>query len=79
MNKLSIVGIRVDNRGDHATRVQDVLTSHGTKIVGRFGVPTPDKRDGLITVIMDAEDDDVQHLTNKLSQISGVAVDSISL
>lgn len=34
MDKLNIIGIRIDNRGDHAASVQEVLTRYGTNISG---------------------------------------------
>ncbi len=79
MNQLNIVGIRVDNRDDHATGVQKVLTNYGTKIAGRFGVPFPDKHAGLIAVVMDAESKDVQRFVNDLREIEGVAVSSMKV
>lgn len=78
MTDLNIVGIRVDNRGDHATSVQHVLTSYGTKIIGRFGVPAPDKTDGLIAIVMKADTGDVQRLSDDLSEIEGVTVNSMN-
>ncbi|MEN6461394.1 MAG: hypothetical protein ABFC94_08515 [Syntrophomonas sp.] len=79
MTDLNIVGIRVDDRGDHAANVQHVLTSYGSKIIGRFGVPAPDKTDGLIAIVMKADTSDVQRLSNDLRKIEGVTVDSMNL
>jgi putative iron-only hydrogenase system regulator len=76
---LNIVGIRVDGRGDHATHVQHVLTSYGTKIIGRFGVPAPDKEDGLIAIVMKAEESDIKSLSEDLSNIEGVSVNSMDV
>lgn len=79
MTSLNIVGIRVDDRGDHATHVQHVLTSYGTKIIGRFGVPAPDKTDGLIAIVMKADESDIKSLSQDLSNIDGVTVSSMSV
>ncbi|MEA4925190.1 MAG: hypothetical protein VB084_07730 [Syntrophomonadaceae bacterium] len=79
MDKLNIIGIRVDNRGDHATSVQKVLTSYGTKISGRFGVPARDKRDGLIAIVMEGDEKEVQSLTRDLLDIKGVDVNSMNI
>jgi len=77
MKKLNVIGIRVDDRDDHAASVQKVLTNYGKKISGRFGVPAHDKHDGLITLIMEADSEDVQSFTADLRNIEGVAVNSM--
>lgn len=79
MNNLNIVGIRIDDRGDHAISVQNVLTSYGSKIIGRFGVPSPHKTDGLIAVVMEADDSDINKLSQELGNINGVTVNSMHM
>ncbi len=79
MSDLNIVGIRLDDRSDHASSVQKVLTNYGDQIVGRFGIPTPDKQDGLIAVVIEAESSDVQCLTDDLRKIDGVIANSLNL
>ena len=79
MHKMNLIGIRVDDRDDHAASVQKVLTNYGTKISGRFGVPAPDKHDGLIAIVMEADTNDVQRLTSDLRNIEGVVVNSMSV
>ncbi len=79
MKRLNIIGIRVDDRDDHADNVQKVLTTYGTKISARFGIPAPDKHDGLIAILMEADTSDVQHLTSDLRNIEGVTVNAMDL
>jgi len=79
MDKLNIVGIRVDDRDDHAASVQKVLTNYGKKISGRFGVPTSNKEDGLIAVVMEASENEVQRFTGDLRSIEGVIVSSMNI
>lgn len=79
MQKLNIVGIKIDNRDDHAAEVQKVLTTYGNKIIGRFGVPTQDKNNGLIAIVMEAETNDIQHLANDLHNIDGVEINSMNV
>ena len=77
LSSLDIIGIRVDDRDDHADSVQKVLTQYGSQITGRFGIPTPDKEDGLITIVMEADTSEVHRLTNDLLRIEGVVVNSM--
>ncbi|MGI5920434.1 MAG: hypothetical protein ACOX6I_01700 [Syntrophomonadaceae bacterium] len=79
MDELNIVGIRIDDRGDRATSVQHVLTRYGTKIIGRFGVPAPDKTDGVIALIMKSDAGDIENLSADLRKIDGVTVNSMHL
>ena len=79
MDKLNIIGIRVDDRDDHATSVQKVLTNYGNKIIGRFGVPAPDENDGLIAIVMHADAHDVKSISSDLRNIDGVAVNSMNV
>jgi len=79
MDKLNIIGIRVDDRDDRAASVQKVLTNYGAKISGRFGVPARDKQDGLIAIVMEADASDVHRLTSDLRNIEGVAVNSMNV
>ncbi len=79
MSNLNIIGIRVDDRDDHASSVQKVLTNYGNKIIGRFGVPAPEENDGLIAIVMNADANDVQRISSDLRNINGVAVSSMNL
>lgn len=79
MGKVSIIGIRVDDRDDHAAGVQKVLTTYGHEISGRFGVPTHDKHDGLITVIMQSDAEVVHQFVSDLRSIDGVSVNSMNV
>jgi putative iron-only hydrogenase system regulator len=77
VRKLSLVGIMVDDRDEIAPKVQEVITHFGTDIIGRFGVPSPSKEKGLITLAMEAEPADVQELASCLKKIEGVEVQTI--
>lgn len=79
MRKVNIIGIRVDDRDDHATSVQKILTNYGKEISGRFGIPTHDKHDGLITVIMQSDAEVVHQFTSDLRNIDGVSVSSMNV
>lgn len=73
---LSIVGILVDERGERAPEVQEVITQFGSEIIGRFGVPSPAKEKGLITLAMEAERTKVEKLVGQLKTIEGVEAEA---
>jgi len=71
---LSIIGIRVDERDEVAPKVQEIITKHGREIIGRMGVPTPDKAKGLITVIYEGRLEQAAQFREELEAIPGVDV-----
>ncbi|MCL6560270.1 MAG: hypothetical protein K6U74_16050 [Firmicutes bacterium] len=76
---ICIVGILVDERACHAPEVQQVLTKHGSRILSRNGIPDPGRQRGIITLTMQAFDDERQNLEDDLSKIRGVSVKSFCL
>ena len=77
-NKLSVMGIALNHREDMSPKVQGVLSDFGEQILMRAGVPSPDRRKGLITLTLEAEDGAVQDLAKRLEEIEGVTVRTMS-
>lgn len=76
---ICIVGILVDERACHAPEVQQVLTRHGSRILSRNGIPDPGRQRGIITLTMQACDEERQSLENDLGRIHGISVKSFCL
>lgn len=76
---ICVVGLLVDERACHAPEVQVVLTRHGSRILSRNGIPDPGRQRGIITLTIQATDDERQCLENDLQQITGVSVKSFCL
>ncbi|MDK2887909.1 putative iron-only hydrogenase system regulator [Desulfofundulus australicus DSM 11792] len=76
---ICVVGILVDGRAEKAPEVQQVLTRHGSRILSRSGIPDPSRRRGIITLTMEADDDERRMLEQELQQIQGVVVKSVAL
>lgn len=76
---ITIVGLVVNNRADHAPAVQEVLTRYGSHIISRSGVPAPGKHRGIITLTMETTAEERQQLESDLQQIPGVQVAAVSL
>ncbi|HBV96425.1 MAG: hypothetical protein JL50_14110 [Peptococcaceae bacterium BICA1-7] len=76
---IRVVGILVEKRASHAPEVQDVLTRYGSRILMRCGIPDPGRERGIITLTMQAEEDEYRVMENDLQQIEGVSVKSVSL
>jgi hypothetical protein len=76
---ISIIGILVPNRATLGPQVQEVLTKHGDKILSRCGYPDLNKDDGIITLVVDTNENDAAVIVNDLKQIPGVTAASINL
>ncbi|HHU51018.1 MAG TPA: hypothetical protein GXZ36_04305 [Firmicutes bacterium] len=76
--KLTVVGLMVNNRSGSAPKVQEIITRHGTDILCRMGVPTQDKENGLITLVMDGPETSIQELISDLQVTEDVVVQAMS-
>lgn len=80
MDNLSIAGIRIDQRTDSATKVQEILTRNGDIILNRFGMHDPiEANTGLITLNLRAEKSKVNNMINELDKLSGVRINHMEV
>ena len=75
---LTVFGIMVDNRDQNAPDMQEVITKYGQDIIGRMGVPSPSKKQGLITLIYEGESKNATTFRKELEDISGVTVQTMT-
>jgi putative iron-only hydrogenase system regulator len=75
---LTIFGIMVDNRGENAPNMQDVITKYGRDIICRMGVPSPSKEQGLITLVYEGDPKQATVFRKDLEDISGITVQTMS-
>lgn len=75
---LSIIGILVEERGEVAPEVQEIITKFGSDILCRMGIPGPDKENGLITLVVESELEDLNKFRRELEQIPGLTVQTLS-
>jgi hypothetical protein len=81
MNKHTIYGVHIQNRGENALRVQQVLTEHGCNIKTRLGLHEVDGRDcstgGLLILEVHGNPAQCEAMRNKLGAIDGIEVKSM--
>ncbi|HBE77465.1 MAG TPA: hypothetical protein DDW65_06725 [Firmicutes bacterium] len=75
---LTVFGIMVDNRGEKAPEMQEVITKYGRDIIGRMGVPSPSKEQGLITLVYEGESQQATVFRKELEDIAGITVQTMS-
>ena len=70
------VMILVRNRSESATKVNEIISNFSSIIVGRLGLPYSEREFSIITLVVDANTDEIGALTGKLGQIKDVTVKS---
>jgi len=71
-NKVAVIGIVVSNREETSKKVNEVLSSFGSIIVGRMGIPYREKNISVISIIVDGTNDEIGALAGKLGNIKGI-------
>lgn len=74
--RLALIGIIVRNRNS-ATKINEILHDYGQYIVGRMGVPYKDREIDVISIIVDAPQDEISALSGKLGMLPEVSTKTI--
>ncbi|MCF7873306.1 MAG: iron-only hydrogenase system regulator [Candidatus Omnitrophica bacterium] len=74
--RLGFVGIIIEERLKVAKKVNSVLFDFGEIIIGRIGLPYKEKSCNVITLIINANSDQLGALTGQLGKVEGVSVKS---
>jgi putative iron-only hydrogenase system regulator len=78
MNKrMGVIAIIVKDRKSSSSKVNEILTEYGEMIIGRMGVPYREKKVNVISLIVEANTDQIGALTGKLGMVPQVEVKSI--
>lgn len=75
-NKIALVSIMVCKE-DSVESVNSLLHEYREHIIGRMGIPRPERGLSLISVALDAPQDVINALTGKLGALSGVAAKTV--
>lgn len=75
--RLGTVSIIVERQVAPIDQVNELLSQFGDEIVGRFGVPYPQRGVSVITLVTDTSVERVSALTGKLGKLPGVQVRSL--
>ena len=74
--RLGFVGIIIEDRELCAASVNSILSQHSDLILARTGIPNIKGNTSVITLVVDADTDQLGELTGQLGSISGVSVKS---
>jgi len=70
--RVAVIGIIVENP-DSVAKLNDILTKHRDKIIGRMGLPYEKKNISCITVVIDAAQNEINTLCGQIGKLDGVS------
>ncbi len=73
--RIGVVGIVIEEF-ESANKVNETLHDLAGIIIGRMGIPRPERGIAIISLIVEGTSDDISALTGKLGKIKGVNVKS---
>jgi len=74
--RVALIGIMVGNR-DSVSKMNSILEEYGTHIVGRMGIPYHKRNISVISIVMDAPQDEISALSGKLGMLPNVSTKTI--
>lgn len=76
MTRTALIGIIVENE-DAVEELNSLLHEYRKNIIGRMGVPDPQKSLSIISIAMEADQDEISALSGKLGALKGVSTKTI--
>ena len=70
--RVAVIGIIVENP-ESVSALNDILSSYREYIIGRMGLPYHKKNINCITVVIDAEQNEINALCGKIGKLDGVS------
>lgn len=76
MTRVAIMGIIVEDTGS-AEAINELLHEYGRFVVGRMGIPYRNRGVSVISVVLDAPQDEISALAGKVGALAGVSVKTL--
>lgn len=74
--RLAVISIILSDRSQ-SQAVNELLSNYGDSIIGRLGLPYKEKGVFVMSIVMDAPNDDINALTGKLGKLENVSVKAL--
>lgn len=71
--RVAILGIIVENP-DSVEKMNELLHDYGKYIIGRMGIPYREKKLHVISIAMDAPQNEISALSGKIGKLDGISV-----
>ncbi len=70
--RIAVIGIIVENE-ESVSKLNEILHEYRTYIIGRMGIPYKEKNINIISIAVDAPQDEISALSGKIGKLSGVS------
>jgi len=70
--RLGVIAIIIENPKEMQSRVNNLVSEAGEMVVARMGIPYRERALGVISLIVDGTENEINTLTGKLGNLSGV-------
>lgn len=71
--RVAVMGIIVEN-GEVVSELNSLLHEYSKFIIGRMGIPYREKNISIISIAIDAPQDDISALSGRIGKLPGVSV-----
>lgn len=71
--RVAIMGIIVENT-DSVAKLNTLLHDYGDAIIGRMGIPYREKGIHIVSIAVDAPQDQISALSGKIGKLPGISV-----
>lgn len=68
---VAIIGIILEKK-DEVEKLNSILHEYSNRIIGRMGMPYKEKAINIITIVIDAPQDEINTLSGKIGKLSGI-------
>jgi putative iron-only hydrogenase system regulator len=75
--RVGCIAIVLDRQQADVGHVNELLSQFGDCVIGRLGLPYPERGVNIITLVVDATVETVSALTGKLGKLPGIQVKSV--
>lgn len=69
--RVAIIGIILEKK-DEVEKLNSILHEYSNRIIGRMGMPYRAKAINIITIVIDAPQDEINTLSGKIGKLSGI-------
>ena len=74
--RIALIGVLLETR-ESVDKLNHLLSDYGEYVIGRMGLPYPKKNVHIISVALDAPQDEINALSGKLGMLPGVSTKTI--
>lgn len=70
--RIGVIAIILENPQEVQGRVNSLISEFGRIVIGRMGIPNHERNLGVLSLIVEGTEDEINTLTGKLGNINGV-------